>query len=93
MLQFSSFSNRDLPPLEGSVRSVSPSSVVNQKTGIGYYLVRIAVTDEELEKVGGRRRLVLGMPVIIFIQKKDQTVLDYILKPLSDQIQRAFRED
>jgi HlyD family secretion protein len=46
---------------------------------------------EEVAKLGDVR-LVPGMPVDAFVQTGDRTVVAYLLKPLSDQIARAFRE-
>jgi HlyD family secretion protein len=45
----------------------------------------------EREKLG-ELRLRPGMPVETFIQTTSRTMLDYILKPLTDQLARAFRE-
>jgi HlyD family secretion protein len=33
-----------------------------------------------------------GMPVEVFIRTGDRTVVSYLMKPLSDQINKAFRE-
>ena len=38
------------------------------------------------------RRLVPCMPVDAFIATGDRTALDYLVKPLSDYFNRAFRE-
>ncbi len=38
-------------------------------------------------------KLVPGMPVEAFIKTADRTVISYLVKPLTDQMQRAFRED
>jgi HlyD family secretion protein len=32
------------------------------------------------------------MPVEVFIQTKSRTAASYLVKPLADQIKRAFRE-
>lgn len=37
-------------------------------------------------------RLVPGMPVEVFIQTHERTPLEYLLKPLQEQIARTFRE-
>ena len=37
--------------------------------------------------------LMPGMPVEVFVRTSDRTVLSYLLKPLRDQINRAFREE
>ena len=40
----------------------------------------------------GNVKLVPGMPVEAFVKTGDRTVISYLMKPLSDQINRAFRE-
>jgi HlyD family secretion protein len=61
------------------------------KTGARYYTVRIGVPEHELARLGGQH-LVPGMPVESFIQTSPRTVMSYLVKPLRDQIARAFRE-
>jgi len=41
----------------------------------------------------GNVKLVPGMPVEAFVKTGDRTVMSYLMKPLSDQIVRAFREN
>jgi HlyD family secretion protein len=40
----------------------------------------------------GEVKLVPGMPVDAFIQTGDRTVVSYLMKPITDHFQRAFRE-
>ena len=47
---------------------------------------------EEVTRLGAVS-LVPGMPVEVFIKTGDRKVISYLVKPLSDQISRAFRED
>jgi HlyD family secretion protein len=91
VLRFSSFSVRTTPEINGEVSRVSADTTQDQRTGVQYYTVRITVTPEELERLG-QVKLVPGMPVEAFIQTGERTVLSYLVKPLSDQIMRAFRE-
>jgi HlyD family secretion protein len=37
-------------------------------------------------------RIVPGMPVEAFVKTGDRTVASYLVKPLHDQVMRAFRE-
>ena len=46
---------------------------------------------EEVARLG-MSGLVPGMPVEAFVKTGDRTVMSYLMKPLSDQINRAFRE-
>jgi HlyD family secretion protein len=70
---------------------VSADVTQDQRTGQSYYTVRIGVSPEELAKLG-ENKLVPGMPVEVFIQTTVRTVVSYFVRPLQDQIARAFRE-
>ena len=59
--------------------------------GPSYYLVRVSLPDEEVRRLVDLR-LVPGMPAEAFIQTYARTPLQYLLKPLRDQIARTFRE-
>jgi HlyD family secretion protein len=47
--------------------------------------------ETELAKLGGNK-LQPGIPADIQIKTQDRTALSYLVKPLTDQITRAFRE-
>jgi HlyD family secretion protein len=91
VLRFSAFNQRTTPELNGEVSLLSADVSEQQKTGARCYTVRIAVPQSELERLGGLK-LVPGMPVESFIQTNARTVISYLVKPLHDQITRAFRE-
>jgi HlyD family secretion protein len=46
---------------------------------------------EEIARLG-EARLIPGMPVEAFVQTGDRTMMSYLVKPLQDQLMRAFRE-
>ena len=46
---------------------------------------------EEIARLG-EVKLIPGMPVEAFVQTGDRTMLSYLIKPLHDQLMRAFRE-
>jgi HlyD family secretion protein len=56
-----------------------------------YYTVRIALPVAEVARLKDLR-LVPGMPAEVFIQTHERTPLQYLLKPLLEQIARTFRE-
>ena len=56
-----------------------------------YYTVRIALPGAEVARLQGMD-LVPGMPAEVYIQTNERTPLDYLLKPLQEQIARTFRE-
>lgn len=92
LLRFSAFNRRTTPEILGKVSVVSADVSQDQKTGAWFYTARIALGESELAALGGDLRLMPGMPVEIFIQTGERTALSYLVKPLTDQIQRAWRE-
>ena len=88
---------RTTPDLEGKVTVVSPDlahdSLATPK-GVQdqqYYLVRVALSEATL-KAAGDLQLVPGRPVEVYIRTQDRTPLDYLVKPLHEQLARTFRE-
>ncbi len=63
-----------------------------RRTGITYYDVRVALQDGELDRLPDDLVLMPGMPAEVYISTGGQTVVDYLVRPLSDQIRRAWRE-
>jgi len=90
-LRFPAFNQRTTPEINGLVSRVSADITIDQRTGQNYYTARIAVSTNELAKLGDVK-LVPGMPVEAFIKTGDRRVISYLVKPLHDQITRAFRE-
>lgn len=91
-VRFSAFNQRTTPELMGAVSRISPTSLVDEATGLTFYEIVVDITPDELGKLG-ELVLVPGMPVEAFLQTDERTVLSYFVKPLSDQIQKAFREE
>ena len=90
-LRFSAFHQATTPELTASVSRVAADLTREQQTGVTYYVARIVLPPAELAKLGGKP-LIPGMPVEVYIQTGDRTALSYIIKPLENQIARAFRE-
>jgi HlyD family secretion protein len=91
VLRFSAFNLRTTPEINGAVTRVSADTTTDQRTGLSYYITRIAMTKDEIARLGDIK-LIPGMPVEAFVQTGERTVLSYLMKPLQDQFMRAFRE-
>ena len=91
ILRFSAFNQRTTPELIGTVQRVAADTNVDQRTGQSYYLVRISIDANEVQRLGPVK-LTPGMPVEAFIQTGDRTLVSYLVKPLRDQLMRSFRE-
>jgi HlyD family secretion protein len=91
VLRFSAFNLRTTPEINGTVTRVSADTTTDQRTGQSYYTTRIAMTKNEIARLGDTK-LIPGMPVEAFVQTGERSVLSYLVKPLQDQFMRAFRE-
>jgi HlyD family secretion protein len=91
LLRLSAFNQRTTPELNGVVNRVSADVTIDQRTGQSYYTIRVSMPPEEVARLGDVK-LIPGMPVEAFVQTGDRTVMSYLMKPLSDQVMRAFRE-
>ncbi|HKA72141.1 MAG TPA: HlyD family type I secretion periplasmic adaptor subunit [Xanthobacteraceae bacterium] len=56
-----------------------------------YYVVRVDVPADQVSRLD-HLKLVPGMPAEVFIQTRERTPLEYLLKPLQEQVARTFRE-
>jgi len=91
VLRFSAFNHGTTPEINGIVSRVSADVAQDQKTATTYYVARISLPGEEIARLG-QFKLVPGMPVDAFIQTGSRTVASYLVKPLHDQVMKAFRE-
>jgi HlyD family secretion protein len=89
VLRFAAFNQRTTPELNGEVVRVAADVTRDEKKNESYYAVRIRVSDGELTRLGGLKP-VAGMPVEAFFQTTPRTVLSYLVKPMHDQITKAF---
>lgn len=92
IVRFPAFHQRTTPELDGTVLSVSPTSVVDDKTGAAFYRVAVDIPDAEMTKLDGKK-LIPGMPVEGNVPSASRSVLSYLLKPLTDHFNRALREE
>lgn len=91
-LRFSAFNQRTTPEIFGEVKTVAADLISNPQTGEAWYTARIRIPTEELARLNGMA-LMAGMPVETFIQTGERTALSYLVKPLTDQVARAMREE
>jgi HlyD family secretion protein len=86
---------RTTPEVTGVVTRVSADLTREQQQGgqpaLAYYTVRITLPADQVARLTDIR-LVPGMPAEAYIQTSERTPLQYLLKPLEEQIARTFRE-
>jgi HlyD family secretion protein len=90
-VRFSAFNQRVTPQLGGVVSYVSADIGHDHQTNAPYFTVRVALSEDERRRLADLQ-LVPGMPAEVFMQTGSRTMMSYLLKPLTDQMRRAFVE-
>lgn len=91
IIRFTSFNQRTTPSITGRVIGISADLTHDQQNNISYFVARIEIPDAELPKLKGQK-LVPGMPADVQIATTARTALSYLVKPMEDAFDKAFRE-
>lgn len=91
-IRFSAFNSATTPVVVGVVSQVSADRLVNEQTGMPYYLARVTLTEEGAERLGALK-LQPGMPAEVLINTGQRTMLQYLMQPATDAFARSMIED
>lgn len=104
-IRFSAFKSRTTPVFSGTVVSLSPDIVIDQKAardmqnptmaGDGnFYVARIEIDMDEFNKVAKARNISLrsGMQAEVQLVIGTRTLLQYLLDPITDNMFKSFKE-
>lgn len=91
-IRFSAFNSSTTPVIKGEVAHVSADRLVNEDTGMPYYLARVVLTEEGSQALGSLQ-LQPGMPAEVLITTGARTMLQYLLQPATDAFARSLIED
>ena len=90
-LRFPAFNQKDTPEIEGHVINVSADTFTDENSGLTFYRAEVVPDEGQVERLNGQN-LLPGMPVETLIKTDERTPLSYLVKPLADYFNRAFRE-
>lgn len=90
-LRFAALDSRTTPELFGQVSRISADALADEATKAAYYRTEVVLAPGELAKLDGHA-IIPGMPVEVFIRTGERTPLAYLVKPLAEYFNRAFRE-
>ena len=91
-IRFTSFSLTPFLVVEGMIVSISSDILTNGKSGQPYYLARVKITDDGVQKLGNRK-LRPGMEVGVIIKTGKRTLLTYLLHPLTRRVAASLKEE
>lgn len=90
-IKLSAFDQRTTPELEGRVSYVSADTIEDAKSGIAYFLIKVEVPESELKRLQGRT-IQPGMMADVFVRTGERTFFSYLMDPLIDSFNKAWRE-
>ncbi|MEH6676868.1 HlyD family type I secretion periplasmic adaptor subunit [Phenylobacterium sp.] len=92
-VEISAFASRKIPPMDAVVTSLSADRLVDQQTGVAYFLAELRIDPAALAKLPRNVELAPGMPAQAMIVTGRRSILSYILDPLTDTFDSALREE
>jgi len=90
-IHISAVDTRLTPVIYGTLETISADRITDQRTGNSFYKGRVTISKEQLDRLG-EHKLHSGMAVEAMVQRGEQSVLHYLLKPLIDSLTRSFKE-
>ncbi len=90
-IRFSAFNQRVTPQILGQVSYVAADVSHDQQSNASYFTVRMTLPEDERRRLAGLQ-LVSGMPAEVFMQTGSRTMMSYLMKPITEQLSRAFVE-
>lgn len=90
-VRFSSFAHSPELVVQGKMASIS-NDLLQEPNLPPYYLARVAITAEGMQKLG-KRQLQPGMPVEVIIKTGERSVLTYLLHPLLKRMAASMKEE
>ena len=92
-VRLTAFNRNTTPELKAKVAMVSPASARDPANGQEYYIAYVNLLPTEAAHIQfNGMKLVPGMPAEVFVSTQERTAASYLVKPFTDQMNRAFRE-
>ncbi len=93
-IHFTAFNQKHTPIIEGKVISVSADRLTDPRTGMPYYISRVVVTQNGMKELREKKLIVQpGMPADVVVRTGERTMLQYLVKPLTDRMSFSLKEE
>ncbi|MFP1631671.1 HlyD family type I secretion periplasmic adaptor subunit [Zhengella sp. ZM62] len=92
VLRFSGLNSRTTPEYPAKVVYLSADRITDKAQEVSFFVARLKIDDEAADDLY-QEQVYPGMPVEAFIGTDSRTFAEYLVKPLLDSINRAFREE
>lgn len=91
-LIFSAFNQNQTPHVPGIVTQVSADRLVDEKSGQPYYTLKAKVAPEGMKLISNLQ-IRPGMPVELFVNTGERTMMNYLIKPMLDNLKMSMTEE
>ncbi|OKH89714.1 HlyD family type I secretion periplasmic adaptor subunit [Thalassospira sp. TSL5-1] len=91
-VRLTAYNQRRLAPIKAKISYIDADQTVDEKRDSSYYVVRAKIDPSELANHPDVK-LRAGMPADILVLNTPRTAIDYLLDPIIESMDRAFRED
>ncbi|WP_227751531.1 HlyD family type I secretion periplasmic adaptor subunit [Tabrizicola oligotrophica] len=85
------YNQRNLPIMHGRLQSISADALVDERTGVAYFLAKVEVDPKDLDR-NAEVRLLPGMSAEVMLLQGNRSAFDYFLGPILQSRRRSFLE-
>lgn len=89
-VRLTSINRNERPTIGGSVVTVSADRLTDERSGEAYFAVQVQLDPEDVKK--SNVDLQPGMAAEVVVTTRPRTLIEYLIGPLTDEINGAFRE-
>jgi protease secretion system membrane fusion protein len=90
-ITFPAFNHAQTPSIPGRVLTISADRLIDETNKQPYYLAQVEVTSAGMDKLGNSM-IRPGMPATVTIKTGERNLMSYLMKPMFDRIDGAFKE-
>ncbi|MDJ1159987.1 HlyD family type I secretion periplasmic adaptor subunit [Chelatococcus sp. SYSU_G07232] len=91
-VRLTAYNNRTQPPLAGRLTYLSADQQVDERNGAAFFVARAEILPESLA-ANPSVKLYPGMPAELLVINKPRRAIDYLVAPIAESFNRAFREE
>lgn len=90
-IAFPAFNHAQTPNIPGRVLTISADRLVDETNKQPYYLAQVEVTSAGMDMLGSNR-IRPGMPATVTIKTGERNLMSYLMKPMLERVDGAFKE-
>jgi protease secretion system membrane fusion protein len=90
-IAFPAFNHAQTPNIPGRVKTVSADRLLDEESKQPFYLAQVEVTPDGMSLLGSNH-IRPGMPASVTIKTGERNLMSYLLKPMLERVDSAFKE-